>query len=304
MLSLIAGCVLSAVAQDATKDVVDLAKKVAEADSYTFEMTSEGDGMGRFGRRRGGGEGGGEAAGGGGGEGRRPPGAGAAGAAGEEGPVTTTGKFQRTKPEYAKRADLEFYRAGEQVVYKTPEGQWKALEQGEGGAGGGSLRRAGQGGEPGGEGGQGAGGGGPGGGRGDRRGMMTRMLTASVQFPHEMLKNLDAKLASATKEEKDGKIIFTGSLNDKGAEDLSGLARMKEMMARGGGGESDLKASGTIQFILDGSGNLEQIDLLLNTKGTMGGQPFDRKRTAKIKVKDIGATTVEVPAEVSSQIKT
>lgn len=296
MLGLLTSVLLAMPAQDATKDMAAAAQKLIDAESYSFEMVSEGDlGRGRGGRR------GGEAGGGAGGEGgeggrpdRQPPGGGAAvgtpGGGATGGPVTTNGHFQKAKPMHAKTSDVEFYKLGESTVYKATDGTWKALERGGrapggGGAGGVAPPEAG---------------GGEGGRRGgDRAGMMTRIAVQSVRFPHELLSNLEANVKGCACEEKDGKKVYTATLSDKGAEELSGAARMREMAERGGQAV-EISASGTMTLTANSSGVVEEIHLDVAIKGPMG----ESKRTAKIKVNQIGATKIEVPAEVESLIKT
>jgi hypothetical protein len=300
-------------------DLKKAAAAVTDAKGYAFEMVVENTG-GMFGGGRGRhGEGGG-AAGGAPAGGAPPPPAGGAppaggphagaggggGRGGFGGPQTMTGKFEKGKPAAITRDDQTVYKLDQQIVFSR-EGTWELFQMpqfgGARGAGGGAGAPP-AGGPPAGgapAGGPPAGGGAPGGpgGGGDFRRMGSIMTVMGIMLPHEVLATLDTAVTDVKREEKDGKVVFSGPLSADLANKLSGLARMKEMMAgRGGGGGGEMTASGTLTIVATKEGALESMHI--ETK-TTGGPAGESTRKVDVKLSGVGSTTVDVPKEALSK---
>jgi hypothetical protein len=300
-------------------DLKKAAAAVTDAKGYAFEMVVENTG-GMFGGGRGRhGEGGGAAGGAPAGGAPPPPasgappagGAGAGGAPGGRGgfggPQTMTGKFEKGKPAAITRDDQTVYKLDQQIVYSR-EGTWELFQMpqfggGQRGAGGGAPGGAGAppaGGPP--AGGAPAGGppaGGPPGG-GDFRRMGSIMTVMGIMLPHEVLATLDTAVTELKREEKDGKVVFSGPLSADLANKLSGVTRMKEMMARGGGagGGGEITASGTLTIVATKEGAVESMHI--ETKIT-GGPAGESTRKVDVKLSGVGSTTVDVPKEALSK---
>src|SRR5262249_3080677 len=122
---------------------------------------------------------------------------------------------------------------------------------------------------------------------------------SGIRLPHEALKGIDAQLTDVTREEKDGKVVYSGKLTPDAAQEYSGAKRMKEAMQRfagaagGGGGQMpDPTASGTMKIVTAG-GAVERLEI--DTKMTTGFGDQTRKLT--IKLSGWNATTYEVPKD-------
>jgi hypothetical protein len=135
------------------------------------------------------------------------------------------------------------------------------------------------------------------------RRMMSLMTFANFTMPHEVLASIDTAMTEVKREEKDGKVVFTGPLAADLAEKLSGAARMKEMMARfgGGAGGPELTSSGTLSITVTKDGAIESMHLETKISGGPGG---DVTRKVDVKLSGVGATTVDVPKEVLAKFST
>jgi len=300
------------------EDLKKAASAVTDAKGYAFEMVVENSGGGRG---RGGGAGGAPAGGAPAGGAGAPP-AGGAGAGGGQaggggrggfgGPQTMTGKFEKGKPAAITRDDQTVYKLDQQIVYSR-DGTWELFQMPQfggrggapGGAPGGGAPAGGAGAPPAGTppaGGAPPGGGAPGGpgGGGDFRRMGSIMTVMGIMLPHEVLATLDTAVTELKREEKDGKVVFSGPLSADLANKLSGVTRMKEMMARGGGagagggGGGEITASGTLTIVATKEGALESMRIETKTTGGPGGEST---RKVDVKLSGVGATTVDVPKE-------
>jgi hypothetical protein len=159
---------------------------------------------------------------------------------------------------------------GTQGVVSTDEG-WKTAEE---------LRSA-------------AGGGGGGG--GNRGGMRAAALlrnplpAASVTQLVEKSKDLKAGEAG----------VIAGELSDAGAKEFA-------LMGRGGraGGPTPPEpknAKGSVQFWLK-EGQVQKIRLKVSATMTVNGEDRDMVRTTTWEIRDVGTTTVEVPAEAKKRL--
>ena len=302
------------------EDLKKAASAVTDAKGYAFELVVEtsggGGGFGGGGGRRGegGGAGGAPPAGAPPGGGGAPPaggaGAGGGGRGGFGGPQTFTGKFEKGKPAAITREDQTLYKLNDQIVYSR-DGAWELFAMPQGGGPGGGRRAEGGGGAPGGAppggagappaggapagGAAGGGAGGPPGGRGgDFRRMGSIMTVQGLTLPHEVLASLDAAMTEVKREEKDGKVVWSGPLTQDLANKLSNVARWKEMAARFGGSAGDLNASGTLSITTTKEGAIESLHVETKISGGMGG---DQSRKVDVKLSGVGATTVDVPKE-------
>jgi hypothetical protein len=130
------------------------------------------------------------------------------------------------------------------------------------------------------------------------------MTVMGIMLPHEVLATLDTAVTELKREEKDGKVVFSGPLSADLANKLSGVARMKEMMARGGGaggaagGGGEITASGTLVIVATKEGALESMHI--ETKVT-GGPAGESTRKVDVKLSGVGSTTVDVPKEALSK---
>src|SRR5262245_18979513 len=305
-------------------DLKKAAAAVTDAKGYAFEIVVENSG-GMFGGGRGGGrrgEGGGAGAPPGGAPpgGEAPPAGGAGGGAGAAapggpggrggfgGPVTFQCKVEKGKPAAITRDDQTLYKLDQQVVFQR-EGNWELFQMPQfgggvrGGGAGGGAPGAPAGGPPGGgapAGGAppagGVAGGPPGGGAGgsDFRRMGSIMTVQGLTLPHEVLAAIDTAMSDVKREEKDGKVVFTGPLSADLASKLSGLARQKEFASRFGGNADSLAASGTLTITASKEGVIESMHI--DTK-ISGGQGGDQTRKIDVKLSGIGTTTVDVPKE-------
>ncbi len=159
---------------------------------------------------------------------------------------------------------------GTQGVASTDEG-WKTAEE---------LRSA-------------AGGGGGGG--GNRGGMRAAALlrnplpAASVTQLVEKSKDLKAGEAG----------VIAGELSDAGAKEFA-------LMGRGGraGGPTPPEpknAKGSVQFWLK-EGQVQKIRLKVSATMTVNGEDRDMVRTTTWEIRDVGTTTVEIPAEAKKRL--
>jgi hypothetical protein len=290
------------------EDLKKAATAVTDAKGYAFEMVVENSG-GRGRRGDGGGAGGAPAGGAPAGGAGAPPaggaGAGGGGRGGPSGPQTMTGKFEKGKPAAITRDDQTVYKLDQQIVYSR-DGAWELFQMPQfgarGGGAGGGAPAGGAGAPPAGgppAGGAPAGGGAPGGpGGGDFRRMGAIMTVMGIMMPHEVLATLDTAVTELKREEKDGKVVYSGPLSADLANKLSGLTRMREMMGgRGGapgGGGGDVTASGTLTIVATKEGALESMHIETKISGGPGGEST---RKVDVKLSGVGATTVDVPKE-------
>ena len=127
------------------------------------------------------------------------------------------------------------------------------------------------------------------------------MTVMGIVLPHEVLATLDTAVTEVKREEKDGKVVFSGPLSADLANKLSGVTRMKEMMARGGGAGAaggEITASGTLTIVATKEGAVESMHI--ETK-TTGGPAGESMRKVDVKLSGVGSTTVDVPKEALSK---
>jgi len=275
---------------DDTPALAEACKKLASAENYTFTFESENTG----------------------GQARR-------GRGGEEPPAANTpteGMYQKGSPVYLKRGDTVVYRSDEQMVYKNADGKWEVFDPqsmrggfgrrgGQGGgddtadhSGGGNPdrpRRGGPGGHDRRQGGQDRGQA-----RGARGAMMGVFAMRTVQLPSELVEKIDTKVTDVTKEEKDGKTIYSGKLTEDAARALGSMGGGRFGGGRRGGGGGDapqFDTKGTIQVTV-ANGQVEAIQLDTTVSGSFGDRNFERTSKSTIHVSKIGETKYEVPKEV------
>jgi hypothetical protein len=316
MLQVMVVSALASVAFDAeaVKNLSAAAEKLVQAESYTFEVVTQSEGGGGF-------------PGGGG-----PP--------GSDEPVK--GAYQKAQPVHLKRGSTEVYRGDGTSLYKGEDGKWQKVSQptrgdfggrrggdrppggggddagpeggrrrgrggdagGDEGGAGGAGGEGGEGGDPGAEGGRrrGRGGeGGEGGEAGGRRGRgpsagFAAFSVSSTPVPHAMLLDIGKKVESVMAEKSGQKTLYVGKLTPAAALELSG--------GSSGRGGNPPEATGTIRITTDSAGAIEKIELDSRTKFTFGeGREFERTRKTTITVSGLGKTKVDVPKEVTEQLK-
>lgn len=258
-------------AQDLSKELGAAVKRLQDASSYSFTATVRFESDMWSGR---GGEGGGR------------------------GPQEIQGKFSKDIGLLAKMGETEVYKKGEKVVYKDENGEWKLAAEPErrpGGAGGdegGGRRRRERGGREGG---------------GLRSGMIRR-----VRPPHEFLLGIESKLEKLTFEEDkiDEKevVLLSGNLTPKGAEELMSLAGRGGGFRggrRGGeeGAEVEREYSGKARFWLDESDNLVKYEVEIEVSMDWGQGPMGMTVGSTCALKDVGATSVEIPEEAKKALE-
>ncbi len=282
-------------------------KKLADAKSYMFDLTTEMSGG--FGGGRGG-----DGGGGAGGGAPRPP-------------QTTHVEFQSGVPMHVKQGDTEAYVQDGKIVHKNAEGAWELLDRSRGGRGpggpGGPGGQGGAGGEGGGakgadgaggapkagagggaappKAGEGAGAGGAaggGGGRGGRGpgGMMGGLMgLTSLRTPSALAKDFDGKIAEATMETKDGKSIIKGKLTEAAA---LALTQMGGRRRDGDDAGPERKATGLFEMVVAADGTVESIVLDTQMSMDLEDRHIDMKRKSTYAISKTGAVEVKVPEEV------
>ena len=158
---------------------------------------------------------------------------------------------------------------GTQGVASTDEG-WKTAEE---------LRSA-------------AGGGGGGGNRGGMR--------AAALLRNPLPAASATQLAEKSKDLKAGEAgVIAGELSDEGAKEF---ARMGRGGRPGGPTPPEPKnAKGSVQFWLK-EGQVQKIRLKVSATMTVNGEDRDMVRTTTWEIRDVGTTTVEVPAEAKKRL--
>ena len=136
---------------------------------------------------------------------------------------------------------------------------------------------------------------GAGGGGGNRGGMRAGALLRNP-LPAASL----TKLAEKSKDLKAGEAgVIAGVLSDEGAKEFA-------LMGRGGrpGGQTPPEpknAKGSVQFWLK-EGQVQKIRLKVSATMTVNGEDRDMVRTTTWEIRDVGTTTVEVPAEAKKHL--
>ena len=134
-----------------------------------------------------------------------------------------------------------------------------------------------------------------GGGGGNRGGMRAGALLRNP-LPAASL----TKLAEKSKDLKAGDAgVIAGVLSDEGAKEFA-------LMGRGGrpGGQTPPEpknAKGSVQFWLK-EGQVQKIRLKVSATMTVNGEDRDMVRTTTWEIRDVGTTTVEVPAEAKKHL--
>lgn len=109
-----------------------------------------------------------------------------------------------------------------------------------------------------------------------------------------------SKLAEKTKDLKAGEAgVIAGELSDEGAKEFA-------MMGRGGraGGQTPPEpknAKGSVQFWLK-DGQVQKVRLKVSATMTINGEDRDMVRTTTWEIRDVGTTTVEIPAEAKKRL--
>jgi hypothetical protein len=136
---------------------------------------------------------------------------------------------------------------------------------------------------------------GGGGGGGNRGGMRAAALLRNP-LPAASL----TKLVEKSKDLKAGEAgVIAGELSDEGAKEFA-------LMGRGGrpGGQTPPEpknAKGSVQFWLK-EGQVQKIRLKVSATMTVNGEDRDMVRTTTWEIRDVGTTTVEVPAEAKKHL--
>lgn len=157
---------------------------------------------------------------------------------------------------------------GEKGAVKTDEG-WKTAEE---------LRAAAQG----------------GGGGGGRGGMRAGMLLRTRLPADDAVKMLDH-----VKEVKAMDGCLCGELTEAGAKELMSLGRGRG--GQGGQAPEAKNAKGMIKYWLK-DGVVSKMEVKVSGTMNWGGEDRDIERTTTYEIKDVGTTTVEVPAEAKAKI--
>ena len=124
-----------------------------------------------------------------------------------------------------------------------------------------------------------------GGGGGSNRGLMRAGALLRTPLPAASLTQLTEK----TRNLKTGEAgLIAGDLSDEGAKEFA-------LMGRAGPPEPK-NAKGSVQFWLK-EGQVQKIRLKVSATMTINGEDRDMVRTTTWEIRDVGTTTVEVPAE-------
>jgi len=130
-------------------------------------------------------------------------------------------------------------------------------------------------------------GGGGGGGGGFRGGMLLR-----TRLPGD-----DAgKLVEKVKELKAADGVISGDLTDEGAKELLSFGRRP-----GGNAPEPKDAKGSVKYWLK-DGQIAKMEVKVSGKMTIQNEERDISRTTTYELKDVGATTVDVPAEAKTKL--
>lgn len=290
---------------DAKAELVTLCASFAKANSYAFELVSEGTGGPGGGRGRRGGEGATDA----------PP--------APRPPVVTKARFQNGQPLHLTQGEVEAFLLGETLAVKNADGTFEKLDREsmrgrgfrpgrvpreEGGAtppAGGAEAPKAEGGTP--PQGEGAGAppepgpGRPEGARGeggpprDGRGGFGMMGLLQIRAPHKLAEQVGGGVDAVTKSERDGKVVYSGKLTPAAIDVLMPMGGMRGMR---GGEDAEMPertASGTFEIVVGAQGAIETI--LLDTQMSMsfGERTMERKSKSTYTITDLDKVEVSVP---------
>ena len=300
---------------DAKAELVALCAKAHDAESYAFELTTEGSGGGRggFGRGGRGGDRDGEAE-----EAREP----------QAPPVL---RYRAGLPVHVKQGDLEAYVLADTTVFReTADGEWQLYDResmrgrfGRGGGGrggrgdldsgdaeqdGGGQSGDAQGGSDGDarEGGDRRGGrSGRGGGR--RGGVFGLLRVTRSAPPHELLADIEGKVTDVVHTtSEDGTASFTGKLTPEAARGLMSMGFGRG--GRGGGGRGGFGGggfgdgegpdiSGTFAIHTDGQGAIASVVIDTHMEMEFGDRFIERDSKTTYRLFGWNATDFEVPED-------
>lgn len=296
---------VAAPAADAKAELVTLCASFAKANSYAFELVSEGTGGPGGGRGRRGGEGATD------------------GPATPRPPVVTKARFQNGQPLHVTQGDVEAFLLGETLAVKNADGTFEKLDREsmrgrgfrpgrvpreEGGAapptGGADAPKAEGGTPPQGEGagtppepapGRPEAGRGEGGPPREGRGGFGMMSLLQLRAPHKLAEQVGGGVDAVTKSERDGKVVYSGKLTQAAIDVLMPMGGMRGMR---GGEDADMPertASGTFEIVVGAQGAIETILLDTQMSISFGERTMERKSKSTYTITDLDKVEVTVP---------
>jgi hypothetical protein len=186
-----------------------------------------------------------------------------------------------------KRGDTVAYRKGEKLACKKKD-SWELYSDAPAKGGGGGGGKGGR-----------YGGGGGGSGTEAKEKVALKSLSVMV-LPHDLLATFDANVRDVKASDSDGKHVFTATLTDSAALELSGAKEMNGAAPRGpdangklGTSGGSYKATGTATFVIGKDGNAERVVIETQIKNKVND--YKQKRT--IALRDWGTAKFNAPKD-------
>ena len=197
---------------------------------------------------------------------------------GDQGPVTTSGKFKKGLPVRLQQGEADgaevAYLADGLLIHSAGEGKWNTFDM-EGAFSGGG---------------------------GDRDWIMQMLGLQTILLPHAVLADFASKVDGVTSETEDGKTVYRGKLSATGADEFSGAELLREFASRFGAGNPELAISGTYAVhVVDGK--VSEVHFETALSGDFSGREFERTRQTTLRVSSVGETEFEVPDAVLACIE-
>jgi hypothetical protein len=172
-------------------------------------------------------------------------------------------------PVHFKNDQVEAYRSGETVVTKEGEA-WTVL---------GRPEKPAQGEKP------------------DRK-LIAMQTLRTMKLPHEMFKDLGAKIKEVKREDSDGGKCFSGELTPEAAKELGSI-----VTGRGGGNkEPAIEFTGSIKVYVNGEGSITKVEIHTEGKGTVKEKEIVVKQDKTIELSEVGSTKSDVPEEAKKAL--
>ncbi len=190
------------------------------------------------------------------------------------------GKYSKESGTHITAGDRgEYFRKGDRILVKNPQGDWTDLDKAQFG-----------------------GGGTPGGNR--QRGVLaSRIFLKNMRAPHEEAKDLAKGFKELKKEEKGEKVgerecaVYAGDLTEDAVK-ASPVGRMITQFGALGGGAQNAEMSGKGKIWIDSDGNLARYQLATRIAVDFQGTAIEFSMTRSTELSGVGKTKVEVPEAV------
>ena len=131
------------------------------------------------------------------------------------------------------------------------------------------------------------------------------MAAMFVSSPSDTIADIAAKVSDVKKEEKDGMVIFTGTLTEKGIESLGAGGGMLAGRGAGAGdaGGPQMESTGTFRIEIK-DGKIAALHFETKRSGSFGDRgDFKSTMSQHTRIEKVGETKYEVPADALALFK-